>query len=184
MFSKLLKLFTPGPSAAPSLFAFSSAPSGGFGANQTPSFGSAFGSPFSATPSQAPTFGAKPNATPFGQQTNSTPGFGAAANSAPGERQLCMSQVNLHSCFHKANCVAFSPGGGFQFGGASGFGTSTNSTGVFTFGAGPAASPAPSASSSFTPQAGAPEGGFNFAQTPTFNIGYVAFSQHMHASVL
>ncbi|KAF7669355.1 hypothetical protein LDENG_00196420 [Lucifuga dentata] len=136
---------TAAPSAAPSPFAFSSAPSGGFGANQTPSFGSAFGSPFSSTSSQAPAFGAKPNATPFGQQTNSTPGFGAAANSAPG--------------------------GGFQFGVASAFGASTNSTGVFAFGAGRAASPAPPANSSFTSQSGAPGGGFNFSQSPAFNIG-------------
>ncbi|XP_075995416.1 nuclear pore complex protein Nup153 isoform X3 [Genypterus blacodes] len=133
------------PSPAPTPFAFGSAPSGGFGASQTPSFGSGFGSPFSATPSQAPAFGAKPNATPFGQQTNSTTGFGASANAAPG--------------------------GGFQFGGASGFGTPSNSTGVFTFGAGAVASPAPSAGSSFTPQPAAPGGGFNFSQTPSFNIG-------------
>ncbi|KAA8585842.1 hypothetical protein FQN60_007411 [Etheostoma spectabile] len=73
------------PSAAPSPFAFSSASTGGFGANQAPSFGSSFGSPFTATPSQPPAFGAKPNAAlVFGQQTNPTPVFGAAANSAPG----------------------------------------------------------------------------------------------------
>ncbi|XP_067469150.1 nuclear pore complex protein Nup153 isoform X2 [Thunnus thynnus] len=134
------------PSAAPSPFVFSSAPSGGFGANQTPSFGTPFGSPFTAAPSPAPAFGAKPNAAPvFGQQANSTPVFGAAANSAPG--------------------------GGFQFVGASGFGPSNNSSGVFTFGAGSAASPAPPANPSIAPQAGAPGGAFNFSQTPTFNIG-------------
>ncbi|XP_054462264.1 nuclear pore complex protein Nup153 [Anoplopoma fimbria] len=134
-------------SAAPSPFAFSSAPSGGFGANQTSSFGSSFGSPFTATPSQPPAFGAKPNATPvFGQQTNSTPVFGAAANSAQGA--------------------------GFQFGGASAFGATNNaSAGVFTFGAGSAASPAPPANPSIAPQPGPPGDGFNFAQPPAFNIG-------------
>ncbi|XP_070840775.1 nuclear pore complex protein Nup153 isoform X1 [Chaetodon trifascialis] len=134
------------PSAAPSPFAFSSAPSGGFGANQTPSFGSSFGSPFTATPSQTPAFGAKPNTAPvFGQQANSTPVFGATTNSAPG--------------------------GGFQFGGASAFGATNNTSGVFTFGAGAAASPAPSSNPSIAPQSGAPGGGFNFAQPPAFNIG-------------
>ncbi|XP_051811948.1 nuclear pore complex protein Nup153 isoform X4 [Acanthochromis polyacanthus] len=133
-------------STAPSPFAFSSAPSAGFGANQTPSFGSSFGSPFPATPSQAPAFGAKPSAAPvFGQQTNSTPVFGAAANAAPG--------------------------GGFQFGGSGGFGATNNASGVFTFGAGSAASPAPPANPSMAPQSGAPGGGFNFTQPPTFNIG-------------
>ncbi|KAM7384268.1 hypothetical protein PAMA_011556 [Pampus argenteus] len=134
------------PSAAPSPFVFSSAPSGGFGGSQTPTFGSPFGSPFTSAPSATPAFGAKPNAAPvFGQQANSTPVFGAAANSAPG--------------------------GGFQFGGASGFGASNNSSGVFTFGAGSAASPAPPANPSIAPQAGAPGGGFNFSQPPAFNIG-------------
>ncbi|XP_029370631.1 nuclear pore complex protein Nup153 isoform X1 [Echeneis naucrates] len=133
------------PSAAPSPFVFSSAPTGGFGATQTPSFGSSFGSPFTATPSQTPAFGAKPNATPvFGQHANSTPVFGAA-NSAPG--------------------------GGFQFGGASGFGATNNTSGVFTFGVGSSASPAPSANPPIAPQSGAPGGGFNFSQPPTFNIG-------------
>ncbi|KAF3707449.1 Nuclear pore complex protein Nup153 153 kDa nucleoporin Nucleoporin Nup153 [Channa argus] len=134
------------PSVAPSPFVFSSAPSGGFGANQTPSFGSSFGSPFTALSSQAPAFGAKPNVTPaFGQQTNSTPVFGAAASSAPG--------------------------GGFPFGGANAFGATNNTAGVFTFGAGSAASPAPSANPSITPQSGAPGVGFNFTQPPSFNIG-------------
>ncbi|KAF1381626.1 hypothetical protein PFLUV_G00155910 [Perca fluviatilis] len=135
------------PSAAPSPFAFSSASSGGFGANQAPSFGSSFGSPFTATPSQPPAFGAKPNAAPvFGQQTNSTPVFGAAANSAPG--------------------------GGFQFGAASAFGATNNASGgVFTFGAGSAASPAPPANPSIAPHPGPPGGGFNFSQPPAFNMG-------------
>ncbi|XP_036948282.1 nuclear pore complex protein Nup153 isoform X5 [Acanthopagrus latus] len=134
------------PSAAPTPFTFSSAPSGGFGANQTPSFGSSFQSPFNATPSQPPAFGAKPNTAPvFGQQANSTPVFGAVTNSAPG--------------------------GGFQFGGASAFGATNNSSGVFTFGAGAAGSPAPAANPSIAPQSGAPGGGFNFAQPPAFNIG-------------
>ncbi|XP_029299756.1 nuclear pore complex protein Nup153 isoform X2 [Cottoperca gobio] len=134
-------------SAAPSPFAFSSAPSGAFGANQTPSFGSSFGSPFAAAPSQPPAFGAKPNTAPvFGQQTNSTPVFGASANSAPGV--------------------------GFQFGGASAFGASNNTSGgVFTFGGGPAASPVPPANPSIVHQAGPPGGGFNFSQPPAFNIG-------------
>ncbi|XP_070702318.1 nuclear pore complex protein Nup153 isoform X2 [Pempheris klunzingeri] len=136
------------PSAAPSPFVFSSAPSGGFGANQTPSFGSSFGSPFTATPSQPPAFGAKPNSAPvFGQQANSTPVFGTTTNSAPG--------------------------GGFQFGGASAFGATNNSSGVFTFGAGSPASPAPPANPSIAPQSGAPGGGFNFAQPSTFNFGSV-----------
>ncbi|XP_040908629.1 nuclear pore complex protein Nup153 isoform X2 [Toxotes jaculatrix] len=134
------------PSAAPSPFVFSSAPTGGFGANQTPSFGSSFGSPFTATPSQSPAFGAKPNAAPvFGQQANSTPVFGAAGNAAPG--------------------------GGFQFGGAGAFGATNNTSGVFTFGVGSTASPAPSANPSIAPQPGAPGGGFNFSQPPAFNIG-------------
>ncbi|XP_075961752.1 nuclear pore complex protein Nup153 isoform X1 [Anarhichas minor] len=138
---------TSAPSAAPSPFAFSSAPSGGFGANQTTSFGSSFGSPFTAAPSQPPAFGAKPNSTPvFGQQTNSTPVFGAAVNSAQG--------------------------GGFQFGGASAFGATNNTSGgVFTFGAGAAPSPGPPANPSIAPQSGPPGGGFNFAQPPAFNIG-------------
>uniref|UniRef100_UPI0037E99619 nuclear pore complex protein Nup153 isoform X2 n=1 Tax=Semicossyphus pulcher TaxID=241346 RepID=UPI0037E99619 len=138
------------PSAAPSPFVFSSSPAAGFGANQAPSFGSTFGSPFTATPSQAPAFGAKPNATPvFGQQANSTPVFGANTNSAPG--------------------------GGFQFGGASAFGATNNASGVFTFGAGPAASPAPAANPSIAPQSGTP-GGFNFAQPPAFNMGSTKFT--------
>ncbi|XP_060948612.1 nuclear pore complex protein Nup153 isoform X2 [Limanda limanda] len=137
-----------GPSAAPPAYVFSSAPAGGFGANQTPSFGSSFGTSFSSTPSQAPpAFGAKTEAAPvFGQQVNSTPVFGAATNSAPG--------------------------GGFQFGGASGFGATNNTAGVFTFGVGSAGSPAPAASPSIAPQAAPPGGGFNFnAQPPAFNIG-------------
>ncbi|XP_024150160.1 nuclear pore complex protein Nup153 [Oryzias melastigma] len=143
---------TSAPSAAPSPFAFSSAPSSGFGENQTLTFGSTFGTPFPATPSQPPAFGAKPNATPvFGQQTNSTSVFGTSVNAAPS--------------------------GGFQFGGASAFGSTNNSTpGVFTFGAGAAASPAPPANSSMAPQSGAAGGGFNFSQTPAFNIGVAKFS--------
>ncbi|KAM3857920.1 nuclear pore complex protein Nup153 [Diretmus argenteus] len=138
------------PSAAPSPFVFSSAPSGGFGASQTPSFASAFGSPapspFTTTPSQTPAFGAKPNAPPvFRQQANSTPVFGAATNSTQG--------------------------GGFQFGGANAFGASTNNTGMFAFGAGAAASPAPPAAPSIAPQPAAPGGGFGFSQPPAFNIG-------------
>uniref|UniRef100_A0A3P9K9V7 Nuclear pore complex protein Nup153 n=1 Tax=Oryzias latipes TaxID=8090 RepID=A0A3P9K9V7_ORYLA len=145
---------TSAPSAAPSPFAFSSAPSGGFGDNQTPSFGSTFASPFPATPSQAPpAFGAKPNAAPaFGQQTNSTAVFGTSVNAAPS-------------------------GGGFQFGGASAFGSTNNAApGVFTFGVGAAASPAPPANSSIAPQSGAAGGGFNFSQSPAFNIGSAKFS--------
>ncbi|XP_060914814.1 nuclear pore complex protein Nup153 isoform X2 [Labrus mixtus] len=133
------------PSAASSPFVFSSAPSAGFGANQTPSFGSSFGSPFTATPTQTLAFGAKPNSGPvFGQQANSTPVFGATTNSAPG--------------------------GGFQFGGASAFGSTNAAAGVFTFG-GSAASPGPAPNPSIAPQAGATGGGFNFAQPPAFNIG-------------
>ncbi|XP_014843981.1 PREDICTED: nuclear pore complex protein Nup153 isoform X2 [Poecilia mexicana] len=132
------------PSAAPPPFVFSSAPSGGFGANQNPPFGSSFGSPFPATPAQ--TFGTKPNAAPaFGQQNNSTPVFGSSTNSAPS--------------------------GGFQFGGASAFGPSNNSSGVFTFGAGSGAPSTPSANPPIAPQSGAAGGSFNFTQTPAFNIG-------------
>uniref|UniRef100_A0A1A7YYU8 Nuclear pore complex protein Nup153 n=1 Tax=Iconisemion striatum TaxID=60296 RepID=A0A1A7YYU8_9TELE len=132
------------PSAAPAPFVFSSDSPAGFGANQS-GFGSSFGSPFTATPSQTPAFGA--NAAPvFGQQNNSTPVFGASANSAAS--------------------------GGFQFGGAGGFGaTNTTNSGVFTFGAGAAAAPAPSTNSSIVPQPGAAAAGFNFSQTPAFNIG-------------
>ncbi|KAM6974640.1 nuclear pore complex protein Nup153 isoform 2-T2 [Tautogolabrus adspersus] len=134
------------PSEASFPFVFSSAPSAGFGANQAPSFGSSFGSPFTATPAQTPAFGAKPNSGPvFGQQANSTPVFGANTNSAPG--------------------------GGFQFGGASAFGATNAASAVFTFGGGSAASPGPAANPSIAPQAGATGGGFNFAQPPAFNIG-------------
>lgn len=68
----------------------------------------------------------------------------------------------------------FSSGGGFQFGGAGGFGATNNASGVFTFGAGSAASPAPPANPSIAPQQGTPGGGFNFTQPPAFNIGYAA----------
>lgn len=70
--------------------------------------------------------------------------------------------------------MLYSSGGGFQFGGASAFGATNNTSGVFTFGAGAAVSTTPSANPSITPQSGAAGGGFNFAQPPTFNIGYVA----------
>ncbi|XP_077599668.1 nuclear pore complex protein Nup153 isoform X1 [Stigmatopora nigra] len=124
------------PSAAPNPFLVSSSSTNDFGANQTPAFGSSFGSPFPSATSQPPAFGAKPAAAPaFGQQANSSPAFGAAANSTQG--------------------------GGFQFGGASGFGSS-NSAPVFNFGAGAAASPAPAAPTG---------GGFNFSQPLAFNIG-------------
>uniref|UniRef100_A0A4W5LMV7 Nuclear pore complex protein Nup153 n=1 Tax=Hucho hucho TaxID=62062 RepID=A0A4W5LMV7_9TELE len=146
------------PSAAPAPFVFSPASSTGFGSGQAPTFGQgtsqpsapAFGSPapspFSATASQPPAFGAKPNSVPvFGHQANSTPAFGSSAPTTPG--------------------------GGFQFGGASVFGTSSNSTGVFAFGGAPGGSPAPSATPSIAPQPSAPGSGFNFAAPPTFNIG-------------
>lgn len=68
----------------------------------------------------------------------------------------------------------FFSGGGFQFGGASAFGATNNTSGVFTFGAGSTASSAPSANPSIAPQSGASGAGFNFSQTPTFNIGYAA----------
>ncbi|TNN61443.1 Nuclear pore complex protein Nup153 [Liparis tanakae] len=88
---------TTAPSAAPSPFAFSPAPSSGFGASQTSSFGSSFGSPFPAAPSQPPAFGAKPNATPvFGQQTNATPVFGAAANSTQGQQDPSAPLLQYH----------------------------------------------------------------------------------------
>ncbi|XP_023830601.1 nuclear pore complex protein Nup153 isoform X1 [Salvelinus sp. IW2-2015] len=149
---------TAAPSAAPAPFVFSPASSTGFGSGQAPTFGQgtsqtsapAFGSPapspFSATASQPPAFGAKPNSVPvFGHQANSTPAFGSSAPTTPG--------------------------GGFQFGGASVFGTSSNSTGVFAFGGAPGGSPAPSATPSIAPQPSAPGSGFNFAAPPTFNIG-------------
>ncbi|XP_024251089.1 nuclear pore complex protein Nup153 isoform X3 [Oncorhynchus tshawytscha] len=148
----------PSTAAAPAPFVFSPASSTGFGSGQAPNFGQgtphpsapAFGSPapspFSATASQPPTFGAKPNSVPvFGHQANSTPAFGSSAPTTPG--------------------------GGFQFGGASVFGTSSNSTGVFAFGGAPGGSPAPSATPSIAPQPSAPGSGFNFAAPPTFNIG-------------
>lgn len=98
------------PSAASSPFTFSSAPSGGFGASQAPSFGSSFGSPFTAPPSQSPpTFGANPNPNPtpvFGQQANSTPAFGANANSSAGGY---LSQLHLSSpaSLFRHRCVVF-----------------------------------------------------------------------------
>ncbi|XP_036422518.1 nuclear pore complex protein Nup153 isoform X2 [Colossoma macropomum] len=145
----------PAPSAAPSPFVFTSATSSsGFGFGQTPAFGQgssqtsapAFGSAapsFSATASPAPAFGAKPSAAPaFGQQPNSTPVFGSSS--------------------------ASSGQGGFQFGGASAFGTSARNSSEFSFGgSGTAASSAPSMST----QPVAPGGGFNFTQAPAFNIG-------------
>uniref|UniRef100_A0A8C5G1S4 Nuclear pore complex protein Nup153 n=1 Tax=Gouania willdenowi TaxID=441366 RepID=A0A8C5G1S4_GOUWI len=137
---------TSAPSTTPSPFIFNPAgmEPGAFGANPTPSFGSSFGSPFTATPSQTPAFGGKSNAVPvFGQQANSTPVFGATANSVPG--------------------------GGFPFGGAGAFGPTNNTSGVFTFGAGSAGSPAPSANASIAPQGGIL--GFNYSQAPAFNIG-------------
>uniref|UniRef100_W5LP82 Nuclear pore complex protein Nup153 n=1 Tax=Astyanax mexicanus TaxID=7994 RepID=W5LP82_ASTMX len=148
----------PAPSAAPSPFVFSSATvSTGFGSGQAPAFGQgssqpaapAFGSPapsFSATNSASPAFGAKPNAAPsFGQQPNATPVFGSSAPSA-GQ-------------------------GGFQFGGASAFGTPNRNSAVFTFGggAGNAANSAPSPVMSAQPVAAG--GGFGFSQPPAFNIG-------------
>ncbi|XP_017552192.2 nuclear pore complex protein Nup153 isoform X1 [Pygocentrus nattereri] len=147
----------PAPSATPSPFVFTSATSSsGFGFGQTPAFGQgssqtsapAFGSAapsFSATASPAPAFGAKPSAAPaFGQQPNSTPVFGSSTASA-GQ-------------------------GGFQFGGASAFGTSARNSSEFTFGAsGTAANSASSQSMSAQPVA--PGGGFNFTQAPAFNIG-------------
>ncbi|XP_055075221.2 nuclear pore complex protein Nup153 isoform X1 [Misgurnus anguillicaudatus] len=143
----------PAPSANPSPFVFSSgAPSSGFGSGQTTIFGQgapAFGSAapsFSATASPAPAFGAKPNSTPvFGQHPNPAPTFGSAAAST-GQ-------------------------GGFQFGSTSGFGASANSTGVFAFGAGSAAPSTPAATPAM-PAVNAPSGGgFNFGQSPAFNIG-------------
>uniref|UniRef100_A0A3B3ZBB4 Nuclear pore complex protein Nup153 n=1 Tax=Periophthalmus magnuspinnatus TaxID=409849 RepID=A0A3B3ZBB4_9GOBI len=71
---------TSTPSAAPSPFVFNSAPSGSFGANQTPSFGSSFGSPFPPQSSQPLAFGASANTASVFGQTNSAPVF-AAANS-------------------------------------------------------------------------------------------------------
>ncbi|XP_054619777.1 nuclear pore complex protein Nup153 isoform X2 [Dunckerocampus dactyliophorus] len=131
--------------AAPNPFLVSSSTPAEFGASQAPAFGSSFASPFPSATSHTPTFGGKPTAAPvFGQQANPNPAFGAAANSAQGA--------------------------GFQFGGAGAFGSS-NSTGVFTFGAGAAASPGPAASPALAPQSGAPGGGFNFSQPLAFNIG-------------
>lgn len=179
--------FFPAASVASSPFTFSLAPSGGFGASQTPSFGSSFGSPFTATPSQTPAFGANTNATPvFGQQAYSAPVFDSASNSAPGmcdcdaliHFTLRLFVVQLTKDCHCCDIIAdqislymLCSSGGFQFGGAGAFGATNNSPGVFTFGAGGAASPAPSANPSITPQPGATGGGFNFAQPPTFNIG-------------
>ncbi|XP_037119650.1 nuclear pore complex protein Nup153 isoform X2 [Syngnathus acus] len=122
-------------SAAPNPFLISSSNAAEFGTNQTPAFGSSFSSPFTAAASQTPAFGAKPAAATapvFGQQAFAAPAFAATtANSTPG--------------------------GSFQFGGASAFGA-TASTGVFNFGSGAAASPALG-------------GGLNFSQPLAFNIG-------------
>ncbi|XP_066530725.1 nuclear pore complex protein Nup153 [Hoplias malabaricus] len=146
----------PPPSAAPSPFVFTPAnSSAAFGSGQTPSFGQgssqtstpAFGTAapsFSATASPAPAFGAKPSAAPvFGQQSNSTV-FGSS--SAPAGQ------------------------GGFQFGGASGFGTPAGSSGVFTFGGSVNAANS-SSSPAMSGQPVAPGGSFNFTQPPAFNIG-------------
>nr|XP_057903299.1 nuclear pore complex protein Nup153 isoform X2 [Doryrhamphus excisus] len=136
---------TAAPPAAPNPFLVSLSTPPKFGASQAPAFGSSFASQFPSATSHTPMFGAKPADAPvFGQQANPTPAFGAAANSAQGA--------------------------GFQFGGAGAFGSS-NSTGVFTFGAGAAASPAPAASPALAPQSGPPGGGFNFSQPLAFNIG-------------
>ena len=83
-----------------------------------------------------------------------------------------MSHLKFHLLFIYFCLIS---GGGFQFGGASAFGVTNNASGVFTFGAGSAASPAPPANPSITPQPGGAGGGFNFSQPPTFNIGYVHF---------
>lgn len=92
-------------------------------------------------------------------------------------QMLTHQQVGIcHSCicFHLHPCLGIdvlcSTGGGFQFG-ASGFGATNNTSGVFTFGAGAAASPAPPANPAIPPQTGAAGPGFNFAQAPSFNIG-------------
>ncbi|XP_075873476.1 nuclear pore complex protein Nup153 isoform X2 [Nelusetta ayraudi] len=136
---------TTAASTASSPFTFSAAPSGGFGASQTPSFSSSFSSPFTAAPSPAPAFGAGTvAASVFGQQTYTPPVFDAASNAAPG---------------------------GFQFGGASAFGSTNSNSGVFTFGAGAAAPPAAPANPSIAPPQVVPGSGFNFAQPPAFNMG-------------
>lgn len=72
----------------------------------------------------------------------------------------------------KLSWVLYSIGGGFQFR-PSGFGATNNTSGVFTFGAGAAASPAPPANPAIAPQTGATGAGFSFAQAPSFNIGYI-----------
>lgn len=70
--------------------------------------------------------------------------------------------------------MCHSSGGGFQFG-ASGFGATNNTAGVFTFGAGAAPSPAPPANPAVPPQTGATGAGFNFPQAPPFNMYVVPF---------
>ncbi|KAF7691157.1 nuclear pore complex protein Nup153 [Silurus meridionalis] len=145
----------PAPSANPTPFGFTAPTStSGFGSGQTMAFGAsqstvpAFGSAassFTATASAAPAFGSKPSAPPvFGQQPNSTPAFGSSAPSGQG---------------------------GFQFGGATAFGPSSNNSSIFTFGGGAGATPSPAASPAMSAQPTAPGGGFNFSQTPAFNIG-------------
>ncbi|KPP80290.1 nuclear pore complex protein Nup153-like [Scleropages formosus] len=151
-----------GQSSAP--FPFSSttsssaAPTGPtFGVGQAPAFGQSSGQPsapafgstvpplFSASASQPPAFGTGPSTTPmFGQQANATPAFGSTSASS-------------------------APGGGFQFGGASAFGSTGSAGGVFTFSAGTGASAAPSAGPAAPAQPSG--GGFIFTQPPTFNIG-------------
>lgn len=69
-------------------------------------------------------------------------------------------------------CVLYLSGGNFQFR-AGGFGTTNNTSTVFTFGAGAAASPAPPANPAIPAQPGATGAGFSFAQAPAFNIGYI-----------
>ncbi|KAK6327820.1 hypothetical protein J4Q44_G00034660 [Coregonus suidteri] len=138
------------PSAAHAPFVFSPASSTGFGSGQAPTFGQGISQP--NAPPDCVWFSntvpllchSLPALCPcvFGQQANSTPAFGSSTPATPG--------------------------GGFQFGGNSAFGTSSNSTGVFAFGGAPGGSPAPSATPSMAPQPSAPGGGFNFAAAPTF----------------
>lgn len=62
--------------------------------------------------------------------------------------------------------------GGFQFGGATAFGTSgSNNSTVFTFGGGSGGTASPASTPAMPAQPAAPGGGFSFSQPPAFNIG-------------
>ena len=81
---------------------------------------------------------------------------------------LTQCSVWLESRLAMNQAKRFSIPAGFQFGGATPFGSPANNAGVFSFGGGapPALSTAPSVAPQQTAQAG-----FSFSQQPAFNIG-------------